>query len=98
MKCISSFRLLHRNVRRVQSDSRYANKIKDSSIYPEIWSEFICDLKAIEVMISNNIDISQDSPGVLTFRGKTSEGLDVVVHYDVAHKRIRSHYPDSEKF
>lgn len=40
----------------------------------------------------------KDAPGVLTFKGNTLEGLDLVVHYDIAHKRIKSHYPDSEKF
>lgn len=79
-------------------NSRNSSLTKPSSIYPEAWSEFVCDLKAIEVMMSKNIDISLDSPGVLTFRGKTSEGLDVVVHYDIAYKRIRTHYPDLEKF
>lgn len=79
-------------------NSRNANLTKPSSIYPEIWSEFVCDLKAIEVMASANVYVSEDAPGVLTFRGKTAEGLDLVVHYHIESKRVRSHYPDSEKF
>ena len=45
-----------------------------------------------------NVYISEDASGVLTFKGKTSEGLDLVIHYYIESKRIRSHYPDSEKF
>jgi len=79
-------------------NSRDPNKIKDSSIYPEIWSEYLCDLKAIELMRSEYVEITERIKGTLTFRGKTPDGLDIVVHYDIVNKRIKSHYPDSEKF
>jgi len=79
-------------------NSRHVNEIKDSSIYPETWSEYVCDLKAIEVMRSEYVEISERTKGTLTFKGKSTEGLDIVVHYDIANKRIKSHYPNSEKF
>ncbi len=79
-------------------NSRSIHLTKLSSLYPENWSEFVCDLKAIEVMTNINTEIFEKIPGVLTFTGKTLEGLDLVIHYDVANKRIKSHYPDSEKF
>lgn len=77
---------------------RNLNLIKKSTIYPEIWSEFVCDLKAIEVMMSKDTDILNDGFGSLKITGKTTEGLDLIIYYDIAHKRIKSHYPDSEKF
>ena len=43
-------------------------------------------------------DILNDGFGSLKITGKTTEGLDLVIYYDIAHKRIKSHYPDSEKF
>ena len=79
-------------------NSRNSELFKPSSLYPEAWSEYLCDLKAIEVMMSNDSNISKETPGVLTFFGKTSEGLEIIVHYDIANKRLRSHYPDLEKF
>ena len=79
-------------------NSRNINIIKPSSIYPEAWSEFMCDLKAIEVMMSKNADVLNDGFGSVKITGKTTEGLDLVIYYDIAHKRIKSHYPDSEKF
>ena len=75
-------------------NSRYANKIKDSSIYPERWSEFMCDLKAIEVIFSNRAEFATDiSKGVINIRGYTSEGLKIQVGYDIKTKRIKTHYP-----
>jgi len=79
-------------------NSRNSNLTKPSSIYPESWSELTCDLKAIEMMTSKETDIFINAPGILSFAGKTAEGLNVVAYYDIANKRIRSHYPDSEKF
>ncbi len=49
-------------------------------------------------MTSKNVEISQKIPGTLIFTGKTLEGLDIITHYDIANKRIKSHYLDSEKF
>ncbi len=79
-------------------NSRNENKIKDSSIYPETWSEYNCDLKAINLLQSQHVEITERTRGTLTCIGKTSEDLDIIVHYDIAHKRIKSHYPNSEKF
>ncbi|MGZ7044394.1 MAG: hypothetical protein ACXVHO_09275 [Methanobacterium sp.] len=78
-------------------NSRNLDHFKDSSIYSEAWPEFVCDLKAIEVMMSKSVEISEKIKGTLTFKGKTIEGLDLLVHYDVINKRIKSHYPDLEK-
>ena len=79
-------------------NSRKIHLTKPSSLYPETWSEFVCDLKALEVMMDNTTKITEDTVGVLTLFGKTSEGLEIIVHYDIANKRIKSHYPDLEKF
>jgi hypothetical protein len=79
-------------------NSRYTNKIKDSSIYPETWSEYMCDLKAVEVMTSKNVKILKSSDGILKITEKTTDGLDLIIYYDIIQKRIKSHYPDSEKF
>ncbi|MGZ6251336.1 MAG: hypothetical protein ACXWL2_04865 [Candidatus Chromulinivorax sp.] len=70
-------------------------------MYPQDWPEFVCDLKAIEVMMSKDVKILESSNNqskILKITGKTVDGLDLVVYYDVINKRIKSHYPDSEKF
>jgi hypothetical protein len=78
---------------------RNSSLIKPSSIYPEALSEFACDLKAIEVMRSIDTKVFQSVDGkTITFQGKTYDGLDIVVYYDIANKRIKSHFIDSEKF
>ncbi len=82
----------------VLHNSRNSNLTKPSSLYPQDWSEFMCDLKAIEVMTSEKVEIFQDRPGVLTFRGKTLSELDMIVHYDMGNKRITSHYLELENF
>ncbi|MBP6869397.1 hypothetical protein KBC04_00725 [Candidatus Babeliales bacterium] len=79
-------------------NSRKPNIYKDSTIYPEDLSEFTCDLKAIEMMLSKSVEISERTAGTLIISGKTPEGLDIIVHYDIANKRIKTHYPDVEKF
>lgn len=75
-------------------NARNANLTKPSSIYPEIWSEFVCDLKAIEVMLSDNTVIEIDlDRGIINFEGCTSEGLNIRIGYDIKTKRIKTHYP-----
>lgn len=75
-------------------NSRFQNKIKESTIYSEGWSEFICDLKAIEAMMSKNVNIKFTDDGKrLDIEGYISEGLKIKIFYDIANKRIRSHYP-----
>jgi hypothetical protein len=79
-------------------NSRNIHITKPSSLYPANWSELVCDLKAIEMMMSNKIKIIEDPIGTLTLFGKTSDCLEIIIHYDIAQKRIKSHYPDSEAF
>lgn len=82
-------------------NSRNVNLTKKSAIYPKAWSEFVCDLKAIEVMMSENIKILKSSSigsEIFKITGTTKEGLDLIIYYDIAHKRIKSHYPDLENF
>ena len=80
-------------------NSRYANKIKDSSIYPETWSEYMCDLKAIAAMTNSKAVITKSEDGTtLEITGYSIEGLEIKIFYDIAKKRIKSHYPDSERF
>jgi len=53
------------------------------------------------VMMSDNVKILKSSnvgSGTLKMTGATKEGLDVIIYYDIACKRIKSHYPDSENF
>ena len=73
---------------------RNINLTKKSSIYSEQWSELTCDLKAIEVMISDKIDFEIDSnKGIINIEGYTSEGLKIRIGYDIKAKRIRTHHP-----
>lgn len=73
---------------------RLSDVTKDSSIYPEAWPEYICDLKAIEVMTSGNTEIEVDLiKGIINFEGCTSEGLNIRIGYDIKTKRIKTHYP-----
>jgi len=75
-------------------NSRKLEKSKSSSLYPEDWSEILCDLKAIEVMTSDKvvIKISEDLKS-LEFIGFTTEGLKIRIYYDIANKRIKTHHP-----
>ena len=75
-------------------NSRNINLTKPSSIYPESWSEFVCDLKVIEVMMSGNVVIEIDvDRGIINFEGCTFEGLNIRIGYDIKAKRIKTHYP-----
>ncbi len=80
-------------------NSRNIQLTKPSSLYPETWSEFICDLKAIEAMMNKQaiIKISENLK-TLEIIGYTTEGLEIKIFYDIANKRIKSHYPDLENF
>jgi len=49
-------------------------------------------------MMNQNTTVSVINAGTLTFEGETIEGIDIVIHYDIANKRIKSHYPDLEKY
>lgn len=76
-------------------NSRSKNRKKPSSIYPESWSEFICDLKAIEMMMTKNAEIRLNKNGTsFVITGTTSDGLEIVVHYDIQAKRIKTHHPN----
>jgi len=76
-------------------NSRFPEKVKEASIYPEEWSELMCDLKAIEALTSSNLicRLSEDKK-TFDITGYTKEGLEVKIFYDVVNKRIKSHYPD----
>ena len=74
-------------------NSRFKNRTKPSSIYPETWSEYVCDLKAIEVAMSNNVEIRLNKNGsAFVFTGKTSDNLEILIHYDIQTKRIKTHH------
>ncbi len=75
-------------------NSRFPSEIKKSSIYPADWSEYICDLKAIEVMMDKQsiIKMSADSK-YLNITGFTSDGIEVQIGYDIVNKRIKTHFP-----
>ena len=75
-------------------NSRFSDEIKDSSIYPENWSEFTCDINAIEMMMHKNAFIKKNADlNVLDITGYTPEGFKIQSFYDIENKRIRSHYP-----
>ncbi|MGZ6251421.1 MAG: hypothetical protein ACXWL2_05300, partial [Candidatus Chromulinivorax sp.] len=75
-------------------NSRNLDHFKDSSIYSEDWPEFVCDLKAIEVMMSGKADIQMDlSKGTINIEGSTFEGLNIKICYDIKNKRIKTHHP-----
>lgn len=76
-------------------NSRFKNRVKPSCIYSEEWSEFICDLKAIEVMTSNTAEIVLNKTGTtFIIKGSTSENLEIIIYYDIKNKRIKTHYPN----
>jgi len=76
-------------------NSQNSALIKKSSVYPEKWSEFICDIKAIEVLTSKNIEAELSKNGsTLILQGLTSDNLKIKIYYDIAAKRIKTHYPD----
>ena len=80
-------------------NSRNANLIKPSSIYPEDWSEFTSDFKAIEALRKNNAIITKNETGaILEIVAYSDENLEIKIFYDIAHKKISSHYPNSETF
>ena len=69
---------------------RNPNLTKPSSLYPQDWPEFVCDLKALEVMMSKDSDIQMDlSKGNINIEGCTPEGLNIRVCYDIKNKRIK---------
>ena len=75
-------------------NSRFKHQEKPSSIYPESWTEYMCDLKAIEVMTSGKANIAIDlDKGIINFEGCTEEGLRIRIGYDIKSKRIKTHYP-----
>ncbi len=75
-------------------NSRNFNLTKPSSLYPQDWSEFMCDLKAIEVMMSKNaiVNVSEDLSS-LEIIGSTNEGLKIRIIYDIFNQRIKTHHP-----
>jgi len=54
----------------------------------------MCDLKTIEVVMSNKVIIKKSSDNKsLNITGYTSEGLQIRIGYDIETKRIKTHYP-----
>jgi len=75
-------------------NSRFADEIKDSTVYSEAWSEYFCDLKAIEAMMSDKAEFEIDSiKNIINIKGNTLEGLKIHISYDIKAKRITTHYP-----
>ena len=78
---------------------RNPNLTKPSSLYPQDWPEFVCDLKAIEVMMSKDVIIkNSDDLKTIELIGFTNEKLKIRVIYDVIHKRIKTHHPLIKEF
>ncbi|AXK61028.1 hypothetical protein [Candidatus Chromulinivorax destructor] len=76
------------------TNPRNKNRTKKSSIYPEAWSELLCDLKAIEAMTSNQISIKKsDDLKMINITGFTPEKIEIKICYDIANKRIKTHHP-----
>ncbi|MGZ6255358.1 MAG: hypothetical protein ACXWL5_05180, partial [Candidatus Chromulinivorax sp.] len=73
---------------------RNSNLKKPSSLYPQDWPEFVCDLKAIEVMMNKDVIIkNSDDLKTIELIGFTNEKLKIRVIYDVINKRIKTHHP-----
>ncbi|MGZ7044392.1 MAG: hypothetical protein ACXVHM_07345 [Methanobacterium sp.] len=78
---------------------RNLNLTKKTTVYSQDWPEFVCDLKAIEVMMSKDAVITKSENGTtLEIIGYSTEGLEIKIFYDIAKRRIKSHYPDSKRF
>ncbi len=76
-------------------NARFPNLIKFSYVYPESWSEYLCDLKAIEALMSDDAQIMPANvAGVLKIVGHTSENLEIVIFYEIKTQKIRMHYPN----
>ena len=76
------------------TNPRNENRAKRSCVYPENWSEFACDLKALEVIMSSkNIIKMSENFKSLNITGYTSEGLEIKICYDILTKRIKTHHP-----
>jgi hypothetical protein len=74
-------------------NSRNRNLKKPSSLYPESWSEFVCDLNAIKVMMSDTAEFSVDlSKGIINITGYASQGIKIQIGYDIKTKRIKTHF------
>ena len=74
-------------------NSRFINNFKESSIYPQGWTEYMCDLKAIEVIMSATAEIDVDLvKEIINLQGHTSEGLKIRIGYDIKTKRIKTHF------
>ena len=73
---------------------RNLNLTKKTTVYSQDWPEFVCDLKALEVMMNDKtiIKISKDQK-ILEFIGFTTEGLRIRIYYDIVNKRIKTHHP-----
>ena len=77
------------------TNSRNENRTKRSCVYPENWSEFVCDLKALEAITNENITITLSKNGkTFTIKGSASDNLEIIIHYDIENKRIKTHYPN----
>lgn len=62
------------------TNPRNKNRTKKSSIYPEAWSELLCDLKAIEAMTSNQISIKKsDDLKMINITGFTPEKIEIKI-------------------
>ena len=68
------------------------NRTKKSGIYPEVWSECVCDLKALEAIMSDQAKFTLNN-GVFEIESWTNDGLSIQIYYDISTKRIKTHYP-----
>ena len=75
-------------------NSRNSKLFKKSGVYPENWSEYMCDLKAIEIMTNNKKIVTiRDNLKSLNIVGYTLDGLEIKICYEISTKRIITHHP-----
>ena len=75
-------------------NSRNSKLFKKSGVYPENWSEYMCDLKAIKTMMNDSIKSIREDQGIIEIIVSSQESLKIRILYDIKAKRIKTHYPD----
>ncbi|MBP6869752.1 hypothetical protein KBC04_02635 [Candidatus Babeliales bacterium] len=76
-------------------NGRFPHLTKFSTVYPEHWSIFECDKKAIEVAMNPESKVVRILPhGLLKIIGTTPENIEIVVFYEMKTKKLRMHYPN----
>jgi len=79
----------------MHTNPRNSKRMKKSGVYPEAWSEFMCDLKALEAIMSDEAEFDIDKiHNTINIIGYTPEGIKIRAFYDIKNKRIKSHYPE----